>query len=259
MTQAELEGRLQALESSLKRVKEDHAFDAAAFYDFVWKSFADVDLREARIQRYIPIRIYIDDNREDWQLNFQKSELLRALFRFLATAEFGYLFELPEQRGSVRQHFGAITKFFGSEDDTKRRLRELEQAARVAMLEKPLAETEKLKAEAAKAQAEAEKIKAETEKIQADKAAVLLDKAKDFDNVAINFGDNLIVVRSSPDGTKTLFVGALSSPALRALEQNVVEQIKPEHAPKLLGPNASTIEADRLPPPPPEDDEPLWG
>jgi hypothetical protein len=67
----------------------------------------------------------------------------------------------------------------------------------------------------------------------------------------------MLVKRTMPDGRKLLISGPLSARALQELEQDHIEQIKPENAQRLLegsGHATAVDEATILLPPPREDD-----
>jgi hypothetical protein len=252
---AQLERSVRTLDQSVIQIRLDHALTRSAFFDFVWKSFAGVDFSQARIQRFIPVRIYIDDKSSDFGLTYERRQLMEALFTFLSTSDFYFSFELPETRGSIRQYLGAVSEWWGSEKDGKRRLKELEEAAKTVMLDKPKAETEKLRAETAKIEAETAKIEAETQRIEAEKAkvqaetaAVLLDRAKNFDGAVIQFGDKLLISRTNEQGKQVVAVGTLTPSALATLEENLLEGLKPTNASRLLEQDAdvAVVEKDEL-------------
>jgi hypothetical protein len=232
----ELEERVDKLESRLGSIQIGYASIGAAFYDYVWKSFARIDFAQTHIQRYIPVRIYLDKSRPNWESRHDHDELLNMVFRFLSTADFYFLFELPDESGSWKKFTGAISRWLGTEEDGKRRLKELEQAAVTVMLDKPIAEVTKMQAKA---------------------AADVIDKVKDYDAASIQFGNMMLLKRTMPDGRKILVCGPLSASALKKLEENHTEQIKPEIAHKLLESSGhpTVVDQEKLRPPPPNLDD----
>jgi hypothetical protein len=82
---------------------------------------------------------------------------------------------------------------------------------------------------------------AEITKIHADAAAALIDKLKEFDAASIQIGSLVLLKRTMPDGRKVLMSGILSNQLLKALEEDHLQQLKPENSQKLLEESGSAI------------------
>jgi hypothetical protein len=166
------------------------------------------------MQRYFPVRVYIlDDHLDLWDWEELRVELWISVHRLLSTVEIFYLFELPPEKGSWKKVSGAISRWFGTEADGERRMRQLEEAAKTVLLDKPTAEVSKL---------------------QADAAGELIDKLKDYDGASVMFGNMALAKYTTADGRKLLIAGPLSPAAMKQMEQNQIEQMKPENAFKLI-------------------------
>ena len=233
------ENRIESLERSIAKLQEGHRLASKqstettfAFYDFTSKLFAGADFQKAVMHRYLPIRVYIHDDTEidrstgfEWVRAKPNEELWVLVHRLLATEEFFYLFELPEEKGSWKKISGALSRWFGTAEDGADRLRRIEAAANIVMLDKPTAEVNKAQAEA---------------------AALLIGALKEYDAAAVTSGNFAILKNTTPEGRKVLMMGQLSQASLKKLEENSLEQMKPENLQNLLLPTATVIDQEQL-------------
>jgi hypothetical protein len=203
---------------------ERQQFTAALLYEVLWKQSTGVDIRTAKMRRFAPLRIYIEDD----SISASAAErLLKAVWRFVRSVGYTPAYEQPSELGSWRKIAGAISTWIGTEDDAAEKMKTLEAAARTVLLDKPTAEV--------------------TEK-QAQAAAAVIKELKDYDGASVQFGNMLVVKRTTPDGKKLLISGVLSTSSLQRLEENHFEMLKPENAQTLLegGGQTTVIDQDNL-------------
>jgi hypothetical protein len=221
-----LEETIESLRQRLDELTRTSDLTNFLTADAVWKVSVNASIEHSKMKRIVPVRVYLDDpRRESWPEVFRDTGLVyNAIFRMLAAGGFRFQSELPEESGSWRKYFGAISDWWGTDGDTKRRLAELEDAAKIVLLNKPSAEVTKLHAEA---------------------ASSVIQQLKEFEDASIQIGNFMILKRTNSDGRKQIIAGPLSPDALKKLEENHIEQMKPENAQLLLEESGKAIAVDQ--------------
>jgi len=193
-------GQVESTLAELSRGKEDVARAVTVLGSELhlqqWAIACGVDFSEARLVRYVPIRVYVADPLPDRP---QLDDLVRAVEAFAATLGLTKAEDLPEESGSWWKRLFWKTKETLSHKDVRKRLEKAERAVEIATLDKPQADANKTQAEA---------------------ASCVMDKLHDVAAACLQLGSLLIIKTTSSDGKPVIVARTLTPVELKELEEN---------------------------------------
>lgn len=209
--------RLDDLANSIQRVDDDnqslksnllaHKEEATAFrrtsQDYLWLLGAGVDLTKVELNRYIPVRVYLSGP-------VPKKEILNKLSDSIANllddAGFERSDDFPEETGSWWKRFVFKTKNAATHKEVTDRIKKVERATEIAVLDKP---------------------QAEANLCQAQAASALISSLSNTENACIQAG-SLLVVKATNNNKSSIITRTLTPMELKHLEENQGVLRKPE-------------------------------
>ena len=187
--------RIGDIGAAVESVRTDHeALSADAHAMFSIQSLG-LDPSRVRMTRFLPVRLYVTREAQD-----MAAPLIKAIERMLEAYGFEVADDFPAERGSVFKRWFSRSKDALTSEEAKDVARKVKKGAEVAGLDKPMAEVNKTQSEALRN---------------------ALEIAKDYDDVALQFGTALVVVRTNSNSNKKTAMAITLSPAQAiALENN---------------------------------------
>ncbi len=153
-----------------------------------------VDLSVARITRFLPVRVYVDDDNLEGVERLAKltTDALESLGLEVAD-------DIPAESGSWYKRWFARSKEALKHEEVQDIARKVKRGAELAGLEKQ---------------------QAEINKTQSDALASLMAEAKNYRNAAIQAGTALVVVTTDDSGNKSVVGVTMTAAQVIALENN---------------------------------------
>ena len=192
------------LTSGASSQADDQLVTKHTLHDFIWMVSSGVNIENARMTRYIPVRLFLgapvpgEESRE---------RLVDALIGLLKLFGFERSYELPAESGSWWKRFFLRTQVLVTQDEVKKRLETAERAVEVNYLDKPQAEANSLQAAA---------------------AAGLINALASVPNACIQVGTLLFVKVTDGDGKSDVVVRTLTQEELKRLEARPLVLMQPE-------------------------------
>ncbi len=191
----------------LETQQEKHETETTAFrrtsQDYLWLLGAGVDLAKVKLNRYIPVRIYLSDPVPDKDV---LDKLSTSIALLLEEEGFEKSDEFPEESGSWWKRFVFITKNAVTNKEVTDRIKKAERATEIAILDKP---------------------QAEANLCQSQAASALISSLSDTENACVQAG-SLLVVKATNSNGATIVVRTLTPMELKHLEENQAVLRKPE-------------------------------
>ena len=138
----------KSLKSSLFTHKEEITAFRRTSQDYLWLLGAGVDITKVELNRYIPVRIYLSDPVPKQEI---LNKLSDSIVKLLDDAGFERSDDFPEETGSWWKRFVFRTKNAVTHKEVTDRIKKVERATEIAVLDKPQAEANLCQAQAASA------------------------------------------------------------------------------------------------------------
>ncbi len=193
----------QSLQSDLSKHKAKATAFRRTSQDYLWLLGAGVDITKVKLNRYIPVRVYLSDPVPE-QRTLDK--LSNSIAQLLEEAGFERSDEFPEETGSWWKRFVFKTKNAVTNKEVTDRIKKVERAAEIAVLDKP---------------------QAKANLCQAQAASALISSLSDTENACIQAG-SLLVVKATNNNESSIITRTLTPMELKYLEENQAVLRKPE-------------------------------
>ncbi len=196
------------LQEAITEIEENQKTISSELHHYLSNQFLGTDLNSIKLNRFIPVRIYLsDDNDNDIDsITDSTTQLLNEFY-------FEFSDDFPAEKGSWWKKWFAKSKDTLTHPEVKNRLEKIERAIDNKGLHKP---------------------QSEINKNQADAISVLTNSIKDIDSVAIQAGSLLLVKTTNKDYQTSLQVKTLTTKELIYIENNQQILHRPERTLELL-------------------------
>ena len=207
----------------LSEIKGSIAQLNAILSDAIWALSVGAKLSEVRMNRNIPVRCYLADGDV---MSTVGDKLIDAIFDALLELGIKKSVDLPAEDGSWWKQVWGETKEALSQDDVVERLKKLEHAASIKLIDGP---------------------QAEVTKANADAASKMIKALEGVKSACVQIGNLLIVKYTPKKGDTRLIIRTLTASELIALEKNKAILKFPGKAMEMLDKECLGIQAQSSP------------
>ena len=204
---ADTRDQVAALNAEQKKIKETQ-------HEMFKADLFDIDLKTSSMHRFLPVSIYHDGPQAD------EGAIVWAVASALRLVRFDAFLEYPAEQGSILKRFVGRSMAALTDKEVTDRMRKIERAAELQILDRPTASITKEEAEAASA---------------------LIGAMKDCNNAIQQIGSLLIIKRTHPERGAELFTKSLSRheqayldehPSLLARPDKILEALQASRNPQ---------------------------
>ncbi len=205
-----VEAKQDQIQSEIGKFQIEQVVVKSSVHDLIWQITTGINFDEAKVVRYVPVRIYFSDPVLE---SAHRETTVAAIERIVQPFGLERTYELPDETGSWWKKFVLRTKEALTHHELQKEFEAIEKALKANYLDKPQAEANKLQAAA---------------------TAELISSLNQTANACIQVGTLLLVKITKPDGQCAVAARTLTSAELKHLEENQAILKQPEIALELL-------------------------
>ena len=195
---------IELLQSDLSRHESEATLFRRTTQDYLWLLSMGIDISNVKVNRYIPVRIYVADPIPDQEI---LNLISNSISHLLEDIGFERSDEFPEETGSWWKKIVFRSKEAISKKELTKKLKKAERAAEIAVLDKP---------------------QAEANLCQAQAASDLISSLSNTKNACIQAGSLLVLKTTNKNNESSIIVRTLTPLELEYLEENQAILRKPE-------------------------------